>query len=205
MLENEIKELNKECADSKAQALSLPPYYLAPEWATGSNAFAVNTPRDEPSSQEEEFPLETAAVEPRAMRKGISNGAEPASTLHRHTAHIKERRRTSAGTKTVCSFCNTGAKLRSDRCPLKAAIGNNIKVDNQHALVSVTVKLGMQPEQQDLPIVAWMQQNQDITKAYILCMQNCTVRKEFYSENTKVNLMKMGDILYGFGTLGNGS
>ena len=100
-MEKEIKELNKECTDTKAQALSLLLYYLAPEWATGSNAFAVNTTCDEPSSPEEEFPLETAVVEPRAMRKGISNGAEPASTLHLHAAHIKERRRTSAGTKTV--------------------------------------------------------------------------------------------------------
>ena len=101
MLEKKIKELTKECADTKAQALSLPPYHQAPEWATGSNAIAVNTPWDEPSSTEEEFPLETAAVETRAMRKGTSNGAEPASTLHQHAAHIKERRRTSAGTKTV--------------------------------------------------------------------------------------------------------
>ena len=132
------------------------------------------------------------------MRKGTSNGAEPASTLHQHAAQIKERRRTSAGTKTVCSFCNTGAKHRSDRCPLKTAIGNHIKVDNQQALDSVTEKLGMHPEQQDLQIVAWMQQNQDITKAYIHCMQNCPVWKEFYSENTKPNLMKMAYCLCGF-------
>ena len=152
MLEKEIKELTKECADTKAQALSLPPYHQAPEWATGSNAIAVNTPWDAPSSPEEEFPLATAAVETRAMRKGTSNGTEPASTLHQHAAHIKERRRTSAGTKTVCSFCNSGVKHRSDRCPLKTAIGNPIKVDNQQALDSVTKKLGMQPEQQDLQI-----------------------------------------------------
>ena len=41
-----------------------------------------------------------------------------------------------------------------------------------------------------------MQNNPDISKAYIYCMQNCPVWKEFYSENTKPNLMKMGDFLY---------
>ena len=29
-------------------------------------------------------------------------------------------------------------------------------------------------------------------------MQNCAVWKEFYSENIKPNLMKMGDFLHGF-------
>ena len=132
------------------------------------------------------------------MRKGTSYGAELASTLHQHTAYIKQRRRTWAGTKTICSFCNTGAKHRSDRCLLKTAIGNHIKVDNQQALNSVTEKLGMQPEQQDLQIVALMQRNQDITKAYIYGVQNCLVWKEFYSENSKPNWMKMADFLYGF-------
>ena len=164
MLQKQIKELTKECADSKAQGLSLPPYHQAPEWATGSNAIAVNTPWDELSSPEEELPLATAAVETRAMRKGTSYGVEPASSLHQHAAHIKERRRTSAGTKTVCSFCNTGAKHKTHRCPLKAAIANHIKVDNHQALDSVTKKMAMQPEQQDLQIVLWMQQNKDITK-----------------------------------------
>ena len=89
MLAKEIQELTKECADTKAQALSLPPYYQAPEWATRSNAIAVNARWDAPSSPEEEFPLVTAAVEPRAMRMGTSNEAERASTLQQHAAHIK--------------------------------------------------------------------------------------------------------------------
>ena len=198
MLEKEIKELTKECMDTKAQAVSLPQYHQAPEWATGSNAIAVNTSWDEPSATEEEFPLETAVVETRAMRKGTSNGAEPASTLQQHAAHIKQRQRISAGTKTVCSFCNTGAKHRSDRCPLKAAIDNHIKVDNQQALDSVTEEMGMQPEQQDLQLAACMQQNQDINKAYIHCMQNCPLWREYYSENNKPTLMKMGNFLYVF-------
>ena len=67
MLEKAIKELTLECNDSKAQALGLPRYHQASEWATGSNAIATDTPWDEPSSPEEEFPLETAAVEIRAM------------------------------------------------------------------------------------------------------------------------------------------
>ena len=198
MFKREIKELTTECGDTNAQALSLPPYHQAAEWATGSNAIAVNTPWDAPASPGEEVHLATAAVATRAMRKGTSNGAEPASTPHQHAAHIKERRRTSAGTKTVRSFCNSGAKHRSDGCPLKTAIGNHIKVHNQLALESVTKKLGMQPERQDLQIVAWMQQNQDITKGYIHCMQNCPVWKEFYTANTKPTLMKMRDFLYGF-------
>ena len=37
---------------------------------------------------------------------------------------------------------------------MKAAIGNHINVDKQQALDSVTDKLGKQPEQQDLQIVA---------------------------------------------------
>ena len=80
------------------------------------------------------------------MRHRTSYAAELASTLHQYAAHIEERRRTLAGTKTVYSLCNTGARHRSDRCPLKAAIGNHIKVDNQKALDSVTEKMGMQPE-----------------------------------------------------------
>ena len=106
---------------------------------------------------------------------GTFNGAKPASTLHLHAGHIRERRRTSAGTKTVCSFCNSVAKHRSDRCLLKTAIGNHIKGDNQQALDSVTKNLSMLQEQQDRHIVAWMQNNQDITQAYIHCMQNCAV------------------------------
>ena len=58
--------------------------------------------------------------------------------------------------------------------------------------------MGMQPEEQDLQIVVWMQNNHKMTKVYIHCMQNCPVCKEFYSENTKPNLMKMGDFLHGF-------
>ena len=73
-----------------------------------------------------------------------------------------------------------------------------MKVDNQQALDSVTEKLGMPAEQQDLRIVAWMQQNQGMTQVYIQCMQNCTIWKEFYSRNTKPNLMKMGDFSNGF-------
>ena len=56
----------------------------------------------------------------------------------------------------------------------------------------------MQPEQLDLQIVACMQQNQDITKSYIHCVQNCPVWKQFNSENTKPNLIKLGDFLCGF-------
>ena len=77
-------------------------------------------------------------------------------------------------------------------------MGNHIKGDNQQALNSVTKNLGMLREQQDLHIVAWMQNKQDIIKAYIHCKQNCTVWKEFYCENTKPNLMKIGDSLYVF-------
>ena len=77
-------------------------------------------------------------------------------------------------------------------------MGNHTNVDKKQALDSVTEKIGIQPEQQDLQIVAWMQNNHKITKAYIHCMQKCPVWMEFYSENTKVNLMKMGDFLYGF-------
>ena len=131
ILQKDMKELTLECNDIKAQALRLPPYHKLPEWASGSHAIATNTPCDEPSSPEEEFHRETAAVETRAMRKGTFNEAEPASTMHQHAAHIKERRETSAGTKTACSFCITGAKHRSDQCLQKTAIGNHIKVDNQ--------------------------------------------------------------------------
>ena len=53
-------------------------------------------------------------------------------------------------------------------------------------------------EQQHDEIVVWMQNNQDITKAYIHCMQNCPVWKEFYGEYTKPNLMNMADFVYGF-------
>ena len=53
MLEKGIKELTKECADNKEQALSLPPYHQVTQWATSANAIAVNTPWDEPSSPEE--------------------------------------------------------------------------------------------------------------------------------------------------------
>ena len=67
MLQKEIKELTLECKDTKAEAFSLPPYYHASEWATGSNAIAINTPSDEPSSPAEEFRLETAAVETTAI------------------------------------------------------------------------------------------------------------------------------------------
>ena len=154
MLEKGIKELTLGCKHSKAQALGLPRYHQVSEWTTSSYAIATDTPWDEPSSPEEEFPLETVPVETRAMRKGTSNVAEWASTLHQHAAHIKERRRTSAGTKTICSVCNMGAKHRSDRFPLKTAIGNHIKVDDQQALDSATKNLVMPREQQDLQIVA---------------------------------------------------
>ena len=43
-----------------------------------------------------------------------------------------------------------------------------------------------------------MQNNQDIIKTYINCVQNCPVWEEFYIENTKPNLMKMSDLLHGF-------
>ena len=79
---------------------------------------------------EDVFTLETAAVDTRAMRKATFDGAEPASTLHQHAAHIEERIRTLAGTKTVCSFCNEGAKHESDRCRRKPAISNHDHVDN---------------------------------------------------------------------------
>ena len=98
MWEKEIKELTLECNDIKAPAIGLPPYYQASELATGWNAIATNTPCNEPVSPGEEFPLETAAVETRAIRKGTSNRAEPASTLHQHAAHIKQKRGTSADT-----------------------------------------------------------------------------------------------------------
>ena len=89
MLEKEIKGLTLECNDTKAQALDLPPYHQASEWAPGSNAIPTNTTCDELSSVQRGFPLETAAVETRAMRKGTSNGAETKSTLHQHVVHIK--------------------------------------------------------------------------------------------------------------------
>ena len=79
---------------------------------------------------------------------------------------------------------------------MKAAIGNHLKPDNQQALVSITEKLGIQPEQQDLQIVASMQNKNEITKAYTHCMQNCSLGKEFYCDNTKPNLIKMVDFLY---------
>ena len=89
MVEKEIQELTLECKDTKAQALGLPPHHHASEWTTGYNTIATNTLWNEPISTEAEFPLETTAVETRAMRKRTSNGAEPASTLHQHEAHIK--------------------------------------------------------------------------------------------------------------------
>ena len=55
MWENEIKQLTKEYAETKAQGVSLPPYHQASEWATGLHAIAVNTPCDALSSPEEEF------------------------------------------------------------------------------------------------------------------------------------------------------
>ena len=198
MFEEEIKELTLECNDTKAQALALLPYHQASEWATGWNTIATNTPCDEASSQQDEFPHEMATVETRAMTKGTSNKAELASTLHQRAAHIKDRRRTSAHTKTVCSVWNTRAKHRSDRCPLKTAMGNHIEVDYQQALPCVIKNLGILQEQQDVQIVAWMQNSQEIITAYIHCMQNYPVGQEFYSENTKPNLMKIGDIWYGF-------
>ena len=146
MFEKQIKARPLECNHTKAQALDLPPYYQGSECATGSNGIATNTPCNQPSSPEEEFPLETAAVETRAMTKGTSNVADPTSTLLQHAAHIRERIRTSAGTMTCCSFCNTGGKHRSDRCLLKTDIGMHIKVDHEQALVSVTINLGMPPE-----------------------------------------------------------
>ena len=68
----------------------------------------------------------------------------------------------------------------------------------QNVCRDVTKNLRMQQEQQDLQIVAWMQNKQDITKAYIHYVQNSPLWKGFYSENTKPNVMKMGDFLYGF-------
>ena len=56
----------------------------------------------------------------------------------------------------------------------------------------------MPPEQQDPQVVACMQNHQDITKAYIHCMQNCAVWKESCSENTGPNVMQMGDFSYAF-------
>ena len=122
MLETEIQELRLECYDTKAHAIVLLSYHLACEWVTASNTIATNTLRNKSSSQEEEFPQQTAAVQTRALINRTYNEAEPGSTLHQHVAHNTERRRTSPATKTVCSFCNTVAKLRSDRCPLKTAI-----------------------------------------------------------------------------------
>ena len=153
MLENEIKELILVCQDTKPQALGLPPYHQASEWATGSNPIATYTLYDKAESTEQEFPLDTAGVEIKAMRKWNCNGAEPASTLHPHAALIKERRRTSAATKTVGRYCNTGGKHRSHESPQKTAIGNHIKVDNQQAFDPVTKNLGMLQEPQDLPII----------------------------------------------------
>ena len=98
MLEKEIKKLTLECNDIKALAIGLPPYYQASKWATGWNAIAIHTPCNDPASPGEEFPLETAAVDTRAIRKGTSNRGEPASTLHQHAARIKKKRRTSTDT-----------------------------------------------------------------------------------------------------------
>ena len=89
MVAKEIQELTLECKDTKAQAFGLPPHHQASEWTTGYNTIATNTLWDEPISTEGKFPLETTAVETTAMRKRTSNGAEPASTLHQHGAHIK--------------------------------------------------------------------------------------------------------------------
>ena len=94
MLKQEIKELTWECGHTKPEALSLPPYHPAPEWATGSSAIAVNTSWDERLSPEQQCPLGTAAIETTAMRKGTSNTAEPASTLYQHAVHMKQGRRT---------------------------------------------------------------------------------------------------------------
>ena len=43
-----------------------------------------------------------------------------------------------------------------------------------------------------------MENNQEFMKPYIHCMQNCAVWQEFDSENTKPNVMKMGDLMHGF-------
>ena len=114
ILANEIKELTLECNDTKAQALGLPPNHAASEWATGTSTIATNTPCDDEFSPNEGFPRETAAVDTTQLRKGTSIGAEPASTLHQHAALIKQRRRTSAGSKTIYIFCHAVAKHRSD-------------------------------------------------------------------------------------------
>ena len=82
MRKMQIKQLTLECKDTKAQDLGLPPYHQASQWATSSNAIATNTNWNEPSSSGEEFPLETAILEIRAMRKGTCNRAKLASTLH---------------------------------------------------------------------------------------------------------------------------
>ena len=134
----------------------MPYYHRASEWATGSNAIATNTPCNQLASLEEEFRLASAGLETRAMTKGTHNGAELTSTVHQHAAHIRERRRTSAATTTVCSFQTTEGKHRSDRYPLKTAIGNHVKVYYQQALDSLTKNLGMPREQQYLQMVAWM-------------------------------------------------
>ena len=89
MVEKEIKELTVECKVTKAQALGLPPYHQGSESTTRSKAIATNTPWDELLLSAEECPLETAVVETRAMRRWTPNGAEMASTLHQHIAHIK--------------------------------------------------------------------------------------------------------------------
>lgn len=150
MLEQEIQKLTLECNHIKAYALSLPPYHQATSCATDSNTIATNTSCNEPSSSEHEFSLETTAVETRAMRNRPATVAELISPLHQHVVHTKERGTTPAGIETVCSFCNTGVKHKSDRCPLNTAIRNYINVDNQHALDSITENLGMPQEQQDL-------------------------------------------------------
>ena len=138
MLQTEIQQLTLEFYDIKAQALGQPPDHQESDCVTGSNPIATNTTCDEPSSQKEQSPLEIAAVDTTGMRKGTSNGPVPASTLHQYAAHIKQGRRTLAGTKPVCSYCNTRAKHRSNRCPLKTAIGNHMKVNNQPAPDSLT-------------------------------------------------------------------
>ena len=111
MSEKEIKVLILESGDNKQQQISLPPYYQASELATGSNAIAITTPCDDPSSPEQESPLETAAVETRAIQKWTSEGIEPASTLYQHAGHFRPRRRTSIGTNTVCNSWNTGRSI----------------------------------------------------------------------------------------------
>ena len=78
---------------------------------------------------------------------------------------------------------------------------NHIKVDNQQTFDPVTKNLGMLQELQDLPIIAQMQNTQEINKAYIHCMQNCAVRKDFYIKSTKPNLINMADFLHGFWNL----